>query len=120
PEILRQVRDATGVALTALSGEDEARTTFLAVRRWFGRSAGRLLVADLGGGSLDIACGVDEAPAVAVSLPLGAGRLTRDFLSEADPPPPAAVEALTSHVDALLAPVVGPLREAGWDKAVAT
>lgn len=36
PQVLRRVRKRTGVALQVLSGEDEARTTFLAVRRWYG------------------------------------------------------------------------------------
>ena len=66
-----------------LTGEDEARLTFLAVRRWFGWSAGRLLVLDIGGGSLELAVGIDEDPEVALSLPLGAGRMTRRFLPEA-------------------------------------
>ncbi len=35
-----------------------------------------LLVLDIGGGSLEIAYGIDEEPDAAVSLPLGAGRLT--------------------------------------------
>ncbi len=43
-----------------LPGEDEARLTFLAVRRWFGWSSGRLAVFDIGGGSLEIAGGDDE------------------------------------------------------------
>ena len=59
-------------------GEDEARLTFLAVRRWFGWSSGRLMVIDIGGGSLEIAAGIDEEPDALASLPLGAGRLTRD------------------------------------------
>ena len=54
-------------------GEDEARLTFLAVRRWFGWSAGRLAVFDIGGGSLEIAGGADEEPDVAWSMPLGRG-----------------------------------------------
>ena len=79
-EVLDRVRQRTGVDLQVLSGEDEARLTFLAVRRWFGWSAGRLLVLDIGGGSLELASGVDEDPEVALSVPLGAGRLTRRFL----------------------------------------
>ena len=75
-QVLARVARETGVALQVLSGEDEARLTFLAVRRWFGWSAGRLLVLDIGGGSLEIASGMDEDPDAAVSLPLGAGRLT--------------------------------------------
>jgi exopolyphosphatase / guanosine-5'-triphosphate,3'-diphosphate pyrophosphatase len=38
------------------------RLTFLAVRRWFGWSSGRLAVFDIGGGSLELAVGSDEAP----------------------------------------------------------
>ena len=83
--MLAAVVERTGVELEVLSGEDEARLTFLAVRRWFGWSAGTLLVVDIGGGSLELAAGMDEEPDVAVSLPLGAGRLTRDLLP-GDPP----------------------------------
>ena len=64
---------------------DEARLTFLAVRRWLGWSAGRLAVFDIGGGSLEIAAGADEAPDVAWSLPLGAARLAREFFAAGDP-----------------------------------
>jgi exopolyphosphatase / guanosine-5'-triphosphate,3'-diphosphate pyrophosphatase len=75
--VLEHVQDRTGVMIDVLAGEDEARLTFLAVRRWFGWSAGRLAVFDIGGGSLEIAGGADEAPDVAWSLPLGAARLAR-------------------------------------------
>jgi exopolyphosphatase/guanosine-5'-triphosphate,3'-diphosphate pyrophosphatase len=120
PEVLRKVRKATDVDLQVLPGEEEARATFLAVRRWFGWSAGRLLAVDIGGGSLEIAAGVDEVPELALSLPLGAGRLTRDHLGEADPPSADAVAALTSYVDSKLDPVVKKLLELGWDRPVAT
>jgi exopolyphosphatase / guanosine-5'-triphosphate,3'-diphosphate pyrophosphatase len=85
-EVLARVRAETGVDIEVLAGEDEARLTFLAVRRWFGWSSGRLAVFDIGGGSLEIAVGADEAPDVAQSLPLGAGRLTRDRLSQGATP----------------------------------
>lgn len=77
--VLAAVAAATGARIEVLSGTDEARLTFLAVRRWFGWSAGRLAVFDIGGGSLEIAGGTDEAPDVAWSLPLGAGRLAKDI-----------------------------------------
>ncbi|MFF5422247.1 Ppx/GppA phosphatase family protein, partial [Streptomyces misionensis] len=79
-QVLARVRDETGVELTVLSGAEEARLTFLAARRWYGWSSGRLLVLDIGGGSLEIAYGMDEEPTAAVSLPLGAGRLTAGWL----------------------------------------
>ncbi|SBT51997.1 Ppx/GppA phosphatase family protein [Micromonospora narathiwatensis] len=123
-EVLARVRDETGVRLAVLSGADEARMTFLAVRRWFGWSAGRLLVMDIGGGSLELAAGIDEDPAVAVSLPLGAGRLSRERLridpADTAPPSAEAVDELREYVDALLDPVAKQLTEVGWERPVAT
>ncbi|GAA1804908.1 Ppx/GppA phosphatase family protein [Planosporangium flavigriseum] len=116
--VLRRVRDETGVDLQVLSGEAEAIMTFLAVRRWFGWSAGRLLVLDIGGGSLEIASGIDEEPDVALSLPLGAGRLTREWL-RGDPPTAAQVEKLYEYVDEQIGKALGQLPER-WDRAVAT
>src|SRR3954463_16362496 len=65
-EVLARIRQRTGVDLQVLTGEEEARLTFLAVRRWFGWSAGQLLVPDIGGGSLELASGIDEDPDVAL------------------------------------------------------
>src|SRR3954466_1831140 len=118
--VIERVRTETGVELEALSGADEARMTFLAVRRWFGWSSGRLLVVDIGGGSLELAGGLDEEPDVALSLPLGAGRLTRERLP-GDPPKQAAARELRSHVRAAFAEHVRPLLVPGPpDRAVGT
>jgi len=110
--VLARIIERTGQQVQILSGEDEARMTFLAVRRWFGWSSGRILALDIGGGSLEIASGTDEEPDVAVSLPLGAGRLTRDLLV-GDPPTPESVRDLRRHVRASIAEVVGRLRRVG-------
>jgi exopolyphosphatase / guanosine-5'-triphosphate,3'-diphosphate pyrophosphatase len=83
--VLDHVADETGVRIAVLPGEDEARLTFLAVRRWFGWSAGRLAVFDIGGGSLEIAGGSDEEPDVAWSLPIGAARLAREHFGDGNP-----------------------------------
>jgi len=122
--VLSRVREETGVRLQVLSGADEARATFLAVRRWFGWSAGRLLVMDIGGGSLELAAGIDEDPDLAMSLPLGAGRLTRDRLhidgNTATPPSAHRVDELLEYVEDMLDPAVQKLSEVGWDRPVAT
>ncbi|PKW08489.1 exopolyphosphatase / guanosine-5'-triphosphate,3'-diphosphate pyrophosphatase [Streptomyces sp. 1222.5] len=119
-DVLARVEAETGVRLQVLSGEEEARLTFLAVRRWFGWSAGKLLVLDIGGGSLEIAYGMDEEPDTAVSLPLGAGRLTAGWLPE-DPPAPEDVRALRRHVRAQIARTVGEFSRFGApDHVVAT
>lgn len=119
-DVLARVTDETGVRLQVLSGEDEARLTFLAARRWYGWSAGKLLVLDIGGGSLEIAYGIDEEPDAAVSLPLGAGRLTASWLPR-DPPDPADVRALRRHARAEIARTVGDFSRHGTpDHVVAT
>jgi exopolyphosphatase/guanosine-5'-triphosphate,3'-diphosphate pyrophosphatase len=111
-QVLDEVLERTGVKLEVLTGEEEARLTFLAVRRWFGWSAGRLLALDIGGGSLEIALGTDEEPDVALSLPLGAGRLTRDHLPD-DPPGGGDVKALRKLVRARIATIGRDLAKAG-------
>jgi exopolyphosphatase / guanosine-5'-triphosphate,3'-diphosphate pyrophosphatase len=118
-DVLARVRKETGVDLRVLSGEGEARMTFLAVRRWFGWSAGRLLVLDIGGGSLELATGIDEEPDVAISLPLGAGRLARERLG-GDPPPRADVDTLYEYAEAVLEPAAEKILSGGWDRPVAT
>ncbi|MBM7806083.1 exopolyphosphatase/guanosine-5'-triphosphate,3'-diphosphate pyrophosphatase [Geodermatophilus bullaregiensis] len=121
-EVLERVRRQTGVSLQVTSGEEEARLTFLAVRRWYGWSAGRLLVLDIGGGSLELASGVDEDPEVALSVPLGAGRMTRRFLPEAATggrPDLAALTALGEHAVDVLRPAAKKLKDAGPPDLVA-
>jgi exopolyphosphatase / guanosine-5'-triphosphate,3'-diphosphate pyrophosphatase len=112
PEVLAAVRDETGVDLEVLTGNDEARLTFLAVRRWFGWSSGRLMVIDIGGGSLELAAGIDELPDAVASLPLGAGRLTRAMLP-GDPPSGHDVKALRKHVRAQVAGRLRPFETLG-------
>ena len=105
PDVIARIEAALGQPLQVLGGETEARYTFLAVRRWFGWAAGQILLFDIGGGSLELAAGADELPDAAASVPLGAGRMTIQFLPD-DPPGEAAVEQLRAHTRKTLAPVV--------------
>ncbi|WP_326567926.1 Ppx/GppA phosphatase family protein [Amycolatopsis rhabdoformis] len=119
-KVLARVAEETGVELKVLSGVDEARLTFLAVRRWFGWSAGQLLVLDIGGGSLEVAMGRDEEPVLAESLPLGAGRTTRTRFRH-DPPTRSEVVATSAWLEDQLSGLAKKV--AGWgepDRVVAT
>ena len=119
-DVLARVRKETGVELEVLRGVDESRLTFLAVRRWYGWSAGRIINLDIGGGSLELSSGVDEEPEVALSLPLGAGRLTREWLPD-DPPGRRRVAMLRDWLDSELSDASVTVLEAGPpDLAVAT
>lgn len=119
-DVIRRIREDAGLEVEVLSGPEEARLTFLAVRRWFGWSAGRILVLDIGGGSLELASGADEEPDVALSLPLGAGRLTREYL-DGDPPKDKQIREARRVARAALGEVVGQILRAGEPRiAVAT
>lgn len=111
-EVLNEVANRTGIQLRVLSGVDEARLTFLAARRWFGWSSGRLRVLDIGGGSLELAIGADEDPDTAISVPLGAGRLTRDHFDH-DPPKKDEFKSLRRYVRVEIGQVAGELSRYG-------
>ena len=118
--VIARVKEETEVELQVLAGHDEARFTFLAVRRWFGWSSGRMLMLDIGGGSLEIACGYDEEPDVASSLPLGANRLTVEHLS-GDPFDLGPIRELKRKIRVEIASVVPEvLRVGAIDHSVAT
>jgi exopolyphosphatase/guanosine-5'-triphosphate,3'-diphosphate pyrophosphatase len=103
-EIIDTINKRFDIDLQVLSGEDEAKFTFLAVRRWLGWSSGDLLLLDIGGGSLEIAAGGDELPEVAHSYPVGAGRMTRQFL-KGDPFTKKSIESLEEHLTTTLQPL---------------
>lgn len=100
-KILADLNQDFDIEVNILSGDEEATMTFLAARRWYGWSSGQLLVIDIGGGSLEIAVGDDEHPEATISLPLGAARLTREFL-ENDPYSNKEIRNLEARVKDLL------------------
>jgi exopolyphosphatase/guanosine-5'-triphosphate,3'-diphosphate pyrophosphatase len=119
-EIIKSINKDFRINLQVLSGEEEARLTFLAARRWFGWSSGRLLVIDVGGGSLEMAVGVDESPEIAISLPLGAARLTKQFLN-GDPYTDKSIRSLRDHIEAKLEQILPTLvKHQESDRAIAT
>lgn len=119
-KVLDKVEKETGVRLRILSGDDEARLTFLAVRRWYGWSAGRICDLDIGGGSLEMSIGMNEDPDVACSVDLGAGRLTREWF-DTDPPSKKKIAALKEFIDEELNDPVEKLLDSGdIDLAVGT
>ncbi|MEU9209884.1 Ppx/GppA family phosphatase [Streptomyces sp. NPDC048415] len=119
-EVLRTVRAETGVRLCTLPGEVEAELTFLAARRWMGWRSGPLALLDIGGGSLEVAFGRGRLPDFVASLPLGAGRLTREFFEGQDPPSPDSVKELRRKVRHQLRDVAARIRWEGPRSAVAT
>lgn len=80
---LQACRDRLGVSILLLSGDEEARLAYLGARSALPFTGGRALVADLGGGSVELAAGEGATCREVLSLPLGFLRLSHAFpLSE--------------------------------------
>jgi exopolyphosphatase/guanosine-5'-triphosphate,3'-diphosphate pyrophosphatase len=95
---------AVGARPELLSGDEEARLSFLGATSDLDPALGPFLVFDLGGGSTEFVFGTDEVEA-ALSLDIGCVRLTERFL-EHDPPHPEDLVAAISYADAWLEDVV--------------
>lgn len=115
--VIDRIEQAAGIRPQFLSGEQEGTLTYFAAHRWYGWSAGRILLLDIGGGSMEIVLGRDVEPELAISLPLGAGRLTRAHLHD-DPPTRRQLKELRKHVRSTLGEVVDRLRWEGDPRRV--
>ncbi|MBP2437393.1 Ppx/GppA family phosphatase [Microbacterium amylolyticum] len=104
PKVIKKIEKVLGQPLQVLGGTEEARFTFLAIRRWFGWSAGQILMFDIGGGSLEIAGGSEELPELAESVQLGAGRMTVAYLDK-DPAGDERIAKLEEHAAQVLEPL---------------
>lgn len=101
-EFFEGVRKLTGTSAEVLSGDQEARATFLGTLSDL-EEPGTVLVVDIGGGSTELIVGVGE-PARLVSLDIGCVRMFEKHL-ESDPPSPAEIEAMRVEIDAALTSV---------------
>jgi exopolyphosphatase/guanosine-5'-triphosphate,3'-diphosphate pyrophosphatase len=82
-EFAERVKHEVGVPLEVITGETEARLAFLSVREHFAIARGRSVVADIGGGSLELVLAVGGLVEHVVSLPFGAVRATERYINPA-------------------------------------
>lgn len=95
-----RIRAETGIEVAILSGEEEARLTWLGALHGLPLPEGPSAVIDLGGGSTELVLGDGERITSRVSLELGAVRLTEAYLSGAEGPvSPRALARLRAHLD---------------------
>jgi exopolyphosphatase / guanosine-5'-triphosphate,3'-diphosphate pyrophosphatase len=99
-EFVRRVQDTTGVEIRILSGDEEARLTFLGSVLGSPVHEGTV-VCDLGGGSAELIFATSDAMEWARSLPLGSGRLTEQFIHH-DPPEVHELEQVRQYVRRLV------------------
>jgi exopolyphosphatase/guanosine-5'-triphosphate,3'-diphosphate pyrophosphatase len=81
-QFLHLVRGETGLKVRVLNGEEEARLAFRSALAHFDLGAGRAVVMDIGGGSLELTLSADGLVERVISLPFGAIRMTEQYLND--------------------------------------
>lgn len=106
-ELIDCVQGAVGVTIDVISGEEEARLSFLGVRSIPGFECGPLCLVDIGGGSCEWAMGDDSGITFRRSLPLGAVRVTEARLT-GDPPCVESIEQARNDIREMLMEIPDP------------
>jgi exopolyphosphatase / guanosine-5'-triphosphate,3'-diphosphate pyrophosphatase len=116
---IARIRRETGLRVEIISGADEARFIFNAVRHALGLEGGPHLLIDIGGGSVELVLVRDGEALWMESLPLGVARLTERFLAS-DPPTQAEVRRLEDHLRRKLDALMRKTRRAKVVRAIGT
>jgi exopolyphosphatase/guanosine-5'-triphosphate,3'-diphosphate pyrophosphatase len=113
------VKAATGWKVEVVSGLEEGRLIHLGIVSNTRMAAGRMLLVDLGGGSCELTLSVQGHIRQMASLPLGAVRLTGDFLQH-DPPKKKEMRRLRGFIEEELSRVRGKLEAMRGRPMIAT
>jgi exopolyphosphatase/guanosine-5'-triphosphate,3'-diphosphate pyrophosphatase len=108
-EVLDRASQAIGARVEIISGQEEARLIHMGVQSRWPQKNGRVLMVDVGGGSMELILSEAGELKTAFSKPLGAVRLTEVFL-KSDPPDARALGRMDKYIDEKLA---APLRRIG-------
>ncbi|MDR1622609.1 MAG: Ppx/GppA family phosphatase [Synergistaceae bacterium] len=103
-DFVHRVRQRTGIAVEILSGEEEARLSWLGAIHGLdlGKKRKNVAVFDTGGGSTEFVLGSGSRIVKSTSVPVGAVRLTENFF-DSDPVKPGAVESAREYIRGLFA-----------------
>lgn len=110
-----ELHASLGLRIRTISGEEEARLSFLGALQGLPGPMGSVLVIDLGGGSTEVIMGEGDAFQFRASVEMGAVRLTEAFGLDGDRP---RMAACTEHVESLLGSIYLPDHPT-WAVAVA-
>jgi exopolyphosphatase/guanosine-5'-triphosphate,3'-diphosphate pyrophosphatase len=118
-DFLRQVKDATGVKVRVISGEEEADYIFRAVRSAVEVDAQTALCIDIGGGSVELIVGTADETYFTRSEPLGALRLAQRF-GLIERPSARAMQQCRRHVEDRIGKLRRRILRLGVDLCVGT
>lgn len=103
-EVVDELESATGISIEVISGTEEARLIYSAVRASVVIDPGPAVCLDLGGGSLEVMVGDNRALHHAASVKLGVARLAAELVKD-DPPSKEDLRRVRQRATTLLAPI---------------
>ena len=118
-EFIARASQAIGAPVEIISGREEARLIHLGVESTWPQQNRRLLIVDIGGGSVELIAGENGALREVLSRPLGAVRLKEMFLAD-DPPAPRHLHQMREYIDDKLAGAVRRLGDGQWQRVIGT
>jgi exopolyphosphatase/guanosine-5'-triphosphate,3'-diphosphate pyrophosphatase len=118
-EFLERASEAIGSTVEMISGQEEARLIHLGVQSRWPHPRQRVLMIDVGGGSVELIVSDRGRLVEAFSKPLGAVRLTEVFLKH-DPPESSELHRLDEYIQEKLAPAIRRIGRGSFDRAIGT
>jgi exopolyphosphatase/guanosine-5'-triphosphate,3'-diphosphate pyrophosphatase len=118
-EFIERASAAAGAPVDVISGREEARLIHLGVQSRWPQTSRRVLIVDVGGGSVEIIASEGGRFGDAVSKPLGAVRLCAAFLA-GDPAAELELHRMREFIDEKLDGVARRFGASRWDRAIAT
>jgi len=110
PDLVRQIKEATGITVTTISGDEEARLIHKGVQLAVPDVEDRLLIMDIGGGSVEFIIAEQDRVLWAHSFPIGVAVLYRDF-HRSEPISPSGIKRLRLFLKEHLQPLATNLAQ---------
>lgn len=119
-DFLEMIEQETGISVDVITGDEEARLIYLAVKHSIPFAKGRpSLIVDIGGGSVEFIIADDAGVKHCWSLKLGTLRLKGEFLKN-DPPSKKELQKLDDHIRDEIAPVLKKAKAMGVKTLIGT
>ncbi len=118
-DFMDMVSSKVGIRTRVISGEEEGRLIYLAVRRAINIGKQKALMMDVGGGSVEFMIGDAKSLYFVESKPLGVARMFERFIST-DPPSDKELRDLEAHFTEALRPIARAAKAIGFDLAIAS
>lgn len=118
-DFLQRIQDETGMRVKVITGKEEARLIFLAVKNSMALKTDRTLSMDIGGGSTEIIHAKGDESQWMQSFKLGSNRLAQEF-PLSDPPKKSEIDTLLEHIQKKLKPLFSHLKKEKIDYLIGT